>query len=50
MCDSVLIAAILDELGYFEEEKGKDQTREISDKERNQVCLQDSGEEDQKQK
>jgi hypothetical protein len=50
MCDPVLIAAILEELGYFDEEKGKDKTREISDKERNKDSLQDRGEKDQKQK
>lgn len=49
MCDPVLIAAILEELGYFDEQKGKDQKREISDKERNKIGLQESGEEDHKQ-
>ncbi len=49
MCDPVLIAAILEELGYFEEKKGKGQKKEISDKEGNKDSSQDSGEEDQKQ-
>jgi hypothetical protein len=50
MCDPAPIAAILEELGYFDEEKKKDKKREISDKERNKVGLQDDWEEDQKQK
>jgi hypothetical protein len=31
MCDPVLIAAILEELGYFDEKKGKDQNDEVSE-------------------
>ena len=31
MCDPALIAAILEELGYFYEKKGKDQKKEISE-------------------
>ncbi len=50
MCDPVLIAAILEELGYFDEKKGNDKTREISYKEGNKDILQDSEEEGQKQK
>lgn len=46
MCDPVLIAAILEELGYFDEKKGKDQKKEISDKEGNKDSPQDSGEEE----
>jgi hypothetical protein len=43
MCDPVLIAAILEELGYLNQKKEKDKKRDISDKERNKVGLQDSG-------
>jgi hypothetical protein len=50
MCDPVLLAAILEELGYLDEKKGKDKKREINDKEPNKDSPQDSGEEDQKQK
>jgi hypothetical protein len=50
MCDPVLVAAILEELGYFDENKGTDQKKEISDEEGNKDSLQGSGEEDQKQK
>ena len=48
MCDPVLIAAILEELGYFDEKKEKDQKREIRDKERNKDRVPDSKEEGQK--
>ena len=47
MCDTVLIAAILEELGYFDEKKEKDKKREIMDKEGKKDSLQDSGEEEQ---
>jgi hypothetical protein len=50
MGDPVLIAAILEELGYFDEEKQKDKKGEISDKEGSKDSLQESGEEDQKRK
>jgi len=50
MCDPVLIAAILEELGYFDNKKEKDKSSETSDKEGNKGSLQDSGVEDQKQK
>ena len=30
MCDPVLTAAILEELGYFEEKKGKDNKDEVT--------------------
>jgi len=33
MCDPVLIAAILEELGYFDENKEKDKKEEIHGKE-----------------
>ena len=42
MCDPVLIAPILEELGYFDEKKGKDKKREISDKEGNEDNMQNS--------
>jgi hypothetical protein len=48
MCDPILIAAILEELGYFDEEKRKDKKGEISDKKGNKDSLEDSGEEKQK--
>ena len=50
MCDPVLIAAILEELGYFDNKKEKDKSSETSDKEGNKGSLQDSGLGDQKQK
>jgi hypothetical protein len=50
MCDPVLIAAILEELGYFDEKKGNDKKRDISDKKGNKDSLQDSREEEQKEK
>ena len=46
MCDPVLTAAILEELGYFDEKKRKDKKREISDEEGKKDCVQDSGEEE----
>ncbi len=46
MCDPVLMAAILEELGYFDEKKEKEKNREISDKEGNKDRVQDSGEEE----
>jgi hypothetical protein len=39
MCDPVLIATTLEELGYFDEKKEKDKKREISDMERNKDRL-----------
>ena len=45
MCDPVLIAAILDELGYFDEKKEKDKKEEIHGKERNEDNSKNSGEE-----
>ena len=48
MCDPVLIAAILEELGYFDEKKEKNGDKEISDKERNKDRVPDSREEGQK--
>jgi hypothetical protein len=46
MCDPVLIAAILEELGYFDEKKGKEQKKEIGDKEGKNDSLQEGGEEE----
>jgi hypothetical protein len=50
MCDPVLIAAILEELGYFDEKKEKDKKDEVRDKERSEDNFQNSGEEEQKEK
>lgn len=50
MCDPVLIAAILEELGYFDEKKEKDKKREISNEEGNKDSLQNSWEKNQKHK
>jgi hypothetical protein len=50
MCDPVLIAAILEELGYFDEKKEKGKKDEVRDKERNEDNFQNSGEEEQKEK
>ena len=50
MCDPVLIAAILEELGYFDEKKEKDQKREIRDKEGKKDNFQTSREEEVKEK
>ena len=44
MCDPALIAAILEELGYLDEKKEKDQTEEVHDKERNEDNSKNSGE------
>lgn len=48
MCDPVLIATILEELGYFDEKKEKDGKREVHDEGRQEVKSKNSGEEDQK--
>ena len=45
MCDPVLIAAILEELAYFDDKKEKDKTEEVHDKERNEDNSKNSGEE-----
>ena len=45
MCDPVLIAAILDELGYFDEKKERDKNPEVHDEERMKDNLKNSGEE-----
>ena len=42
MCDPVLIAAIFEELGYFDENKEKDKTEEVYDKEHNKDNLKNS--------
>ena len=43
MCDLALIAAILEELGYFDEEKEKDKKDEVSDEECNKFNSRNSG-------
>jgi hypothetical protein len=48
MYDPVLIAAILEELGYFDEKKEKDKRGEVRDEGGNKDNLQNSGEEDEK--
>ncbi len=45
MCDQVLIAAILNELGYFDEKKEKDKEEEVRDEESSKDRLKNSGEE-----
>lgn len=50
MCDPVLIAAILDELGYFDKEKEKDKKDEIHAEQAEQDNSIHSGEEKQEQK
>jgi hypothetical protein len=45
MCDPVLIAAILEELGYFDEKKEKDKKEGVRDEGVNKDNLQNSGEE-----
>ena len=40
MCDPVLIVAILEELGFFDEKKEKDKKGEVRDKESNEDNLQ----------
>jgi hypothetical protein len=39
MCDPVLIAEILEELGYFDEKKEEDKKWEVHDKESNEDNL-----------
>jgi hypothetical protein len=48
MCDPVLIAAILEEVGYLDEEKEKDKTGEVRGKESNRDDLRNSGGEGQR--
>jgi hypothetical protein len=43
MCDPVLIAAILEEMGYFDEKKEKDEKDEVHDEERIKDNLNNSG-------
>ena len=50
MCDSALIAAILEELGYFDEKKKKDKNQEVHDKGSAKDSSKNSGEEEQKEK
>lgn len=43
MCDPVLIAAILEELGHFDEKNEKEQKRKISDKEGKKIACKTAG-------
>jgi hypothetical protein len=45
----VLIAAILEELGYFDDKKEKDKKQEVHDKESNKDNLINSGDEERKE-
>ena len=47
MCDPVLIAAILEELGCFDDKKEKRKKGEVRDNESNEDNLQNSGEEEE---
>jgi hypothetical protein len=46
MCDPELIAAILEELGYFDEKKEKDKKEEVHDEGHNKDNSKNSGEEE----
>jgi hypothetical protein len=46
MCDPVLIASILEELGYFDEKKEKDKKGEVPDEERMKDNSENSGREE----
>jgi hypothetical protein len=48
MCDPVLIAAIFEELGYFDEKKQKDKKAKDRDEGSRKDRSENSGEEDQK--
>jgi len=50
MCDPVLIAAILDELGYFDEKRDEDKKDEVHEKGSKKDSLKNRGVEEQKQK
>jgi len=50
MCDPELIAAILKDLGYSDEKKEKDKKEEVRDDGRNKDNLQNSREEERKEK
>ena len=50
MCDPELIATILKDLGHFDEKKEKAKKEEVRDKGGNKDNLQNSGEEEQKEK
>ena len=49
-CDPVLIAAILEELGYFDEKKEKDRKGKVRGKESIEDNIQNSGEAGKKNK
>ncbi|MGB7293022.1 MAG: hypothetical protein WBD99_12690 [Thermodesulfobacteriota bacterium] len=49
MCDPVLIAAILEELGYFDEKKEKDNKGEVHDERPEQDNSKHSGKGEPKQ-
>lgn len=48
MCDPVLIAAILEELGYFDEKKEKDKKEEARDEEGTKESSEKDSEEETK--
>lgn len=48
MCDPALIAAILEELGYFDQKKEKDKEDEVHAQGRTNEGLKSSGEEEEK--
>jgi hypothetical protein len=48
MCDPVLIAAILEELGYLNEKKQKDKKAEVHNKENAKEDLKNSEREEEK--
>jgi hypothetical protein len=50
MCDPVLIAAILEELGYFDERKEKDKKHEVSDEESSEESSKNTVEEEKQVK
>jgi hypothetical protein len=50
MCDPVLIAAILEELGYFGDEKEKDKKDEVDAEQLKRDNSKNSGEEEQRHK
>jgi hypothetical protein len=45
MCDPVIIAAILEELGFFDENKEKDKKEEVRDEGSSKSNSKNSGEE-----
>ena len=50
MCDPVLIAAILEELGYFDQKKEKEKKDEVRDEGANKDNVQNGREEERKEK